>query len=111
MSDMKTVLNFAPYNKHTLKCTVSHDSFTHANGTLMYSFIKEGVLVYKENKSISYPGPFTELYTVTEMQEGILHYVCKVALLVNERMIDSAMSGTTLKLVGKCCIVFDCNIF
>ena len=104
MTDMKTVLDVAPYNNHTVKCIVSLESFTNISGILMYSFIKEGVLLHKVNKIISQPGPFIALYTASERLAGLSHIICKLNLTINERMIASAMNGTTVEVVGKCCI-------
>ena len=104
MTDMKTVLDVVPYNSHTVKCIVSLESFTYISDTLIYSLIKEEVLLHKEIKKISQPGPFIVLYTVSERLAGLSHIICKVNLTINERMIASAMNGTTVEVVGKCCI-------
>ena len=111
-SDKEIALDVAPYNNHTLNCTVNHESFAHIiNGTLVYSFIKEGVILHKQSKSIFYPGPFTVLYTASEWLEGMSYHVCKVTLKINERLITSAMNGTIVEVVGKCCSFVVCNLY
>ena len=109
-SDKDIVLDVAPYNNHTLNCTVSLESFEHDNGTLFYSFIKEGVTLHEQNKIISTPGPFTALYTASESLEGISYHTCKVTLKVKKAMVTSAMNGTVVKVVGKWCSAVACDL-
>ena len=112
-SDKEVVLDVAPYNNHTLNCTVSHESFANiVNGTLVYLFIKDGVMLLRElSKSISRPGPFIALYTASERLEGMFNHTCNVTLEINERLITSAMNGTIVEVVGKCCAVVVHNLF
>ena len=101
-SDMDTVLDVVPFNTHTLKCTVSFEfSVTDVNGTLMFSFIKEGVLLYIENKSISHPGTFTTVNTMSEHVEGMSHHICNVTLFIHEILIESSMDATIVQVLGK----------
>ena len=102
MSDMKTVFDTAPYNNHSMKCIASLESFTRTiSGILMYSFIEEGVSMHKENKSISQPGIFTAIRTVSESVQGMSHHICDVTLIVEGRVIDSTLNETIVKVVGK----------
>ena len=102
MSDMKTVLDVAPYNNHTVKCNVSHDSFARISGTLMFLFISKEISLHSENKTVSQPGPFVVLSNVSENTHGLVHHYCNVTLIVDEVIIDSKLSQTTMEVVGKC---------
>ena len=110
-SDKEIVLDVAPYNNHTLNCTVSLESLAHIiNGTLVYSFIKEGAKLHEWDKSVSHPGLFTALYTASESLEGMFNHTCNVKLEINESLITSALNGTIVEVVGKCCSVVVCNL-
>ena len=100
-SDKEIVLDVAPYNNHTLNCTVSLESFEHDSGTLVYSFLKEGVTLHEQNKSISRTGPFSAFYTASESLEGTSYHTCKVTLKINKAVLPSAMNGTMVEVVGK----------
>ena len=101
-SDKEIVLDVAPHNNHTLNCTVSLESFAHINRTtLVYSFIKEGVTLHQQNKSISHSRPFTALYTASESLQGMSYYTCRVTLKFIGIMITSAMNEAMVEVVGK----------
>ena len=98
-SNMDTVLDIAPYNKHTLNCTVSHESFALINGTLNFTFDNIKNSVFSEN--ISHPGPYTAFGNVSESEAGTIQHVCNVTLIV-EVPVNSTMHNTTVEVVGKC---------
>ena len=103
ISDKKIALDVAPYNNHTLNCTVSHESFAHINGTLTFSFISKESLLHSESMNILTPGPFTASNTVPESVEGLSSHICNVTLSVGEmRMVNSTKNTTTVEVVGKC---------
>ena len=98
-SNMDTVLDVAPYNNHTLNCTVSHESFATINGMLNFTFDNIEDSVFSE--SISHPGPYTAFGNVSESEAGMIEHVCNVTLIV-EVPVNSTMHNTTVEVVGKC---------
>ena len=74
-SNMDTVLDVAPYNNHILNCAVSHESFAHISGTLMFSFISKESLLHSESKNILDPGPYTAFTNVSESEAGMIQYM------------------------------------
>ena len=104
-SNMDTVLDVAPYNNHTVKCAVSHESFARIRGTLVYSFFSNDSILHKEFLSISTPGPFTTFSIVSENVTGMIDHICNVTLVVASKGVDSRVNGTTVEVLGKCHIM------
>ena len=100
-SNMDTVLDVAPYNNHTVKCIVSHGSFSHITGTLMFSFIRSGVSLHSENKTFSQSGPNMAFSNISEAISGLVRHNCTVTWIINEITITNKTNGTTVVVVGK----------
>ena len=68
-------------------------------------------MLHEQSKRIFHPGPFIALYTASERLEGMSRHTCNVTLEINETLITSAMNGTIVEVVGKCCAVAVRNLY